>query len=80
MVTPEMVKQWIEAGLEGARAEVEGDGRHFFAVIVHSGFEGVSMVEQHRMVYSVLGDKMDDMIHALSLTTLTPEQSLQRGQ
>jgi acid stress-induced BolA-like protein IbaG/YrbA len=33
MVTPEQIKQWIEAGLEAAQVEIEGDGHHFNAVI-----------------------------------------------
>ena len=74
MITPELVKSWIEAGLKDAFAEVEGDGRHFAAVVVCPEFDGVSMVEQHRMVYAGLGDKMDETIHALSLRTLTPQQ------
>lgn len=74
LTTPELVKQWIEAGLEGASAQVAGDGRHFEAVVVCSAFQGKSMLEQHRMVYSGLGEKMDETIHALSLQTYTPEQ------
>ena len=74
MTTPELVKAWIEAGLNGSQAQVQGDGRHFTAVVVCPRFAGVSMLEQHRMVYDGLGDKMDETIHALSLTTLTPEQ------
>ncbi len=74
MVTPELVKQWIESGLAGSVAEVEGDGRHFNAVVVCAEFQGRSMLEQHRMVYDGLGDKMDETIHALSLQTYTPEQ------
>ena len=72
MVTPEQVKDWIEEGLEGSSAMVAGDGRHFQAVVVCSDFAGKSMIEQHRMVYAGLGDKMDETIHALSLETRTP--------
>ncbi len=74
MPTPEDVKHWIEAGLRGASAEVVGDGRHFEAVVVSAEFHGKMMLEQHRMVYAGLGDKMN-VIHALSLKTYTPEQS-----
>lgn len=74
MVTPEQVKVWIEEGLNEAWADVVGDGRHFEAVVVCSGFAGKSMLEQHRMVYGGLGEKMDETIHALSLQTFTPEQ------
>lgn len=74
MVAPEQVKIWIEEGLSGSFADVTGDGRHFEAVVVCFDFAGKSMLEQHRMVYGGLGDKMDETIHALSLRTYTPEQ------
>lgn len=73
MPTPEQVKLWIEEGVIDSSAEVVGDGRHFEAVVVSSEFSGKVMLEQHRMVYTGLGDKMD-IIHALSLRTFTPEQ------
>lgn len=73
MPTPEDVKRWIEAGLDDSSAEVVGDGRHFEAVVISPEFSGKMMLEQHRMVYSGLGDKMQ-VIHALSLRTYTPEQ------
>jgi len=69
MVTPEQVKSYIEEGLAGASAEVEGDGRHFHAVIICSDFEGKSTLEQHRMVYAALGERMQEEIHALSMRT-----------
>ena len=74
MVTPEQIKQWIEAGLAGAEARVEGDGHHFEAVIVCAGFAGKTMIQQHQMVYGALGDRMKAEIHALSMKTLTPEE------
>jgi acid stress-induced BolA-like protein IbaG/YrbA len=75
MVQPDDIKQWIERGLPGARAEVAGDGQHFEALIVAAAFAGKSTLQQHRMVYAALGDKMHTTIHALSLRTLTPEQA-----
>lgn len=72
MVTPVDIKQWIEQGLIGAQAQVTGDGRHFEAVVVCPAFAGKNTLEQHRMVYDALGDKMREAIHALSLRTLTP--------
>jgi acid stress-induced BolA-like protein IbaG/YrbA len=74
MVTPEQIKQWIEAGLPDSAVEIEGDGHHFNAVIVCPAFAGKSMIQQHQMVYAALGDKMKAEIHALSMKTLTPEQ------
>lgn len=72
-VTPDNVKDFIQQGLECEHIQVEGDGRHFEAVIVSKVFEGKGMLQQHKLVFQVLGDKMDK-IHALSMKTFTPEQ------
>lgn len=74
MVTPEDVGSWIERNLADCRVEIEGDGRHFNAVVVCPGFAGKSRVERHQMVYGALGDRMKSEIHALSMKTLTPEE------
>ena len=73
MVTPETVQSYIASGLPCAHLEVEGDGQHFRAVIVSEKFAGLSRVRQHQLVYRVLGDRMREEIHALSLQTYTPE-------
>lgn len=77
MVLPQDIKQWIEQGLPGAKVEVEGDGHHFEAVIIYQGFAGKSSLQRHRLVYNSLGDKMQSLIHALSMKTYTPEQAQQ---
>jgi acid stress-induced BolA-like protein IbaG/YrbA len=67
--TPEELKERIEAGILGARAEVTGDGHHFNAVVSASAFQGLSRIAQHRLVYDVFGAEMGDRIHALSIQT-----------
>ncbi|HJU12213.1 MAG TPA: BolA family protein [Candidatus Binataceae bacterium] len=67
----------IELGLPGAHVEVRdttGGGDHFEALVVSGAFEGKGLVERHQAVYATLGDAMRAQIHALSLSTLTPEQ------
>ena len=71
--TPEDIKRWIEQNLNDSEVEISGDGRHFDAVIVCAGFAGKSRIQQHQMVYSALGNRMKDDIHALSMRTMTPE-------
>ena len=74
-MTPEIIKKLIELGLPGADVEVEGeDGTHFSAIIVCKLFSGKNMLQQHRMVHKVLGDKLGKDIHALSFKTFTPEE------
>lgn len=74
-MTPEEIKALIEAGLPGAQAQVTGDGRHFEAVVVSDAFAQKPMLQQHRMVYAALGDKMaTEEIHALSMRTYTRDE------
>ena len=69
------IKRLIEAGVPGATAHVEGDGRHFRAVVVAVAFAGLSRIRQHRLVYDALGASFDtEALHALSIQTWTPER------
>ena len=58
--TPEDVRRYIAAGLECSVLEVEGDGRHFSALIVSPAFEGKPRVARHQLVYAALGERMRD--------------------
>ncbi|MDJ0654794.1 MAG: BolA/IbaG family iron-sulfur metabolism protein [Xanthomonadales bacterium] len=69
------IKQLIQATLSDANIHVSGDdGVHFEATVVSRQFEGLNRLKRHRLVYGALGDRMGGEIHALSLTTLTPEE------
>ena len=69
-MTKDDIRILIEAGLPGAKARVLGDdGRHFEAEVVFEGFAGKPVIQQHRMVYATLGQKMGGEIHALQLKT-----------
>jgi len=74
VTTPDNIRQVIEAGLPCDRVEVEGDGEHFRALIVSAEFEGLTRVRRHQRVYAALGERMREEIHALSMTTLTPDE------
>jgi stress-induced morphogen len=69
------MKQRIVQALPGAEVEVEdltGGGDHFRAEVVSDQFDGLSRIEQHKLVYDVFGDEIGGPIHALSLRTSTP--------
>ena len=68
------VQRFIAQGIACEHLEVEGDGRHFFATIVSAEFEGANRVARHQRVYTALGDRMREQIHALSMKTLTPAE------
>jgi acid stress-induced BolA-like protein IbaG/YrbA len=73
------IKQLIEQGLPGARAEVTGDdGVHFEAVVVAEQFRGKAPLARHRLVYGTLGTLMGGEIHALSIKAQTPDEAGRR--
>lgn len=54
-------------------AHPEGE-THFHVTVVAEAFAGKSRVERQRMVYALLQDEMAERVHALALTTLTPQE------
>ena len=49
------------------------DGAHLSAVVVSASFAGLSRIQQHRLVYEALGNAFETDLHALQLTTRTPQ-------
>jgi acid stress-induced BolA-like protein IbaG/YrbA len=72
--TPDDVKRYIAEGLACDVLQVEGDGRHFEALIVSRQFEGKPRIARHQLVYAALGERMREEVHALSMKTLTPAE------
>ena len=70
------VRQSIEAAVPDSRAEVTGGGGHYSIVVVSPAFQGKSMLESQRLVYSAIAHLMKgDMapVHAVdSLKTRVP--------
>lgn len=79
----ERMQQMIQEALKPTQLEViddshkhighagakEGKG-HFTVVIKSEALEGKRMLQQHRMVYEVLGDMMETDIHALAIKVI----------
>ena len=67
------LKAMIEAALPGASVEVsdeDGGGQHLLAVVRAPQFEGLSRIDQHRLVKAAVKSRFDDgAIHALSVKT-----------
>lgn len=51
----------------------DGCGAKFNAIIVSPKFEGIPLIQRHRMVNEVLAEEMK-RIHAFTMKTLTPTQ------
>lgn len=60
------------AGHAGARPEGE---THFAVTIVSAVFAGQSRVARQRLVYQTLAEELASRVHALALTTLTPDEA-----
>ncbi|MDH4375140.1 MAG: BolA family transcriptional regulator [Ramlibacter sp.] len=74
-MTAEELQAIIAAGLPCQHLQVQGDGRHWSAVVVSTEFEGKRLVARHQRVYATLGERIrNDEVHALSMKTLTPAE------
>ncbi|GAB7017521.1 BolA family protein [Halostagnicola sp. A-GB9-2] len=78
-MNPADVEDLIESELEDAdatvtRARGEHDDDHLAATVVSPAFDGLSLVQQHQNVYDALDGHMTTDIHALELSTYTPEE------
>lgn len=60
------------AGHGGAHPEGE---THFTVTVVARAFAGKPRVERQRMVYALIEAEMAERVHALALTTRTPEEA-----
>ena len=70
------IESLIKAGIPDAFVEIvdlAGDGDHYEARVVAESFRGLPRVKQHQRVYEALGGRMGTELHALKLTTATPD-------
>jgi stress-induced morphogen len=49
--------------------DLAGDGDHYSVIIQSKEFKGLSMIQQHKLVYKALKGKMGNELHALAITT-----------
>jgi stress-induced morphogen len=69
------IRELIQAALPGAHVEVidEGGGDHLRAVVSAPQFDGLSRIDQHRLVKAAVRERFEDgSIHALSVKTSVP--------
>ncbi len=70
------VRLLIEASLPGAEVEVSdqtGSQDHLEATVTAAQFEGLSRIDQHRLVKKAVQARFDDgSIHALTIKTGVP--------
>ncbi|MAP66657.1 MAG: BolA family transcriptional regulator [Candidatus Marinimicrobia bacterium] len=79
-MTIEDIKLKLEEAFPGATIELintssmhighGAKGYHLKTTIEYSGFKGLSLIEQHRLVQKALKDELNGIIHALSIKTI----------
>ena len=72
----EEIEELIRSSIPDAEVEITdlaGDGDHYSARVVSESFRGMPRVRQHQRVYEALGGRMGGALHALQLTTASPD-------
>tara|TARA_Y100001968_G_scaffold84856_1_gene75984 strand:- start:4418 stop:4648 length:231 start_codon:yes stop_codon:yes gene_type:complete len=75
MITPKEVTLLIKKSIPDALIDVKdlGGGDHLEVNVVSAKFSGLSLVQQHQLVYGALKNQLKtEIIHALALKTSTP--------
>ena len=75
MITAKQVTLLIKQSLPDAQIDVKdlGGGDHLEVNVVSAKFSGLSLVQQHQLVYGALKNELKtESIHALALQTSTP--------
>jgi len=72
------VEAVIESAIPDAEATVTtprdpDDDAHYAVEVVSPAFEGETLVDQHQIVHDALDEYLTDEIHAIELTTVTPD-------
>ena len=53
-------------------------GRHFKIIIVSSTFEGLSLLDRHKLVYQALNGMIKNDIHAIGLKTIATSEYINK--
>jgi len=73
-MSPEVIRERIQAQLPGAQVVTSGEDCNFAVEVTSEHFEGKKPIERHRLVNELFKDELaDGRLHALSIKTATPE-------
>ena len=51
--------------------DLRGSGDHFSVVVISDKIKNLSLVDRHRMIYSIFKDEISKEIHAMQIQTYT---------
>ncbi len=76
MLPAEEVQTLIEQAIPAAEVSVEdmtGTADHYRIFVISPAFRGKTLMEQHKMVFTALGEHLTTSIHAVDVKTSTPQ-------
>ena len=72
-----LIKEMIGRAISDANIEVydtTGTADHFKVIIISDTFDGMSLIDRHKLIYKSLDEYITKEIHALQLITQTKEE------
>lgn len=75
MMTPQEITERIQGAIPGAEVDVidtMGDAQHWRVLVTSSTFDGLSLIEQHKLVMGSLQDEIGGRMHAVEIKTMLP--------
>ncbi len=71
----EQVQAQLLTAFPGSEVQVSGEGCNFSVTIISQQFEGMSMVQEQKLVYATLSAQIaSGEIHAVTIKAYTPEE------
>jgi stress-induced morphogen len=71
-IEAEEIEKLIKAALPDASIDIKdtvGDKNHYSAHIISDKFKNLTLLQQHKLIYDALGEKLKEQLHAISLHT-----------
>lgn len=77
MMQPDEIAKLLAESFPDARIDVEdlrGDGDHYAVTVQSVVFKGMSLTDQHRLVFAALQGRVGGLLKGLTLTTIPIEE------
>ena len=72
-----LIKEMIKKSIFGANIKVfdtTGTGDHFKVIVISNTFNGMPLIERHKLIYKSLNQYLTKEIHALEIITQTNKE------
>lgn len=89
MKMEDIIQQTLETGLAVEHLAIENESHmhsgpatdsHFKVTVVSEDFQGKRLVQRHQLIFGLMGDYMNNPIHALSMHLFTQQEWQDKGQ